>query len=687
MEESFDTNAHATAVPLEAIANCEAVPTFVQVSWEDLNRLMAQGSAPSTSTVSVPATQPRHTFTKTGLARQYEHNCEVFDLLSPVAAFAPEEQDVKKTLDRALELIRQRNELLVVADSDPAVFAFVDQRKKAEELETSNPVLAAYFKEKKKEEPKKVSIRSQTWKLRRPSPYPSAFQRPFRYERPAWAPEPLFHPPMFQYGFQPRPDAQPHGVFPNVTQRRQMCYSCGKFGHFFRDCKFNKSQSQYNRKSALFHSDFVTTEVANLTSSGAVKRVSSNEGIRINPLSVAKGKKLRLILDLSDLNKCLNSFRIKYEDMSTVVWVPREHNVDADLASRLLDLDDWSVSWEIFKELDSLWGGSVKIPRQWTLSAGNRNGCGPPDYAGPRWKSLDSTADLAHLNRRQDLQSALQRAAQAAVAPSTLLRYSSIKGRFLSFLAQFQFQPEHLSKYRNLFLAHLVCAKQFKCIPVAAAALSFFYGSLEKGDQEVQQLISNLANKEAAPVIHRNKASAKDVSLIIQWALSEGSHKAIVIATFIMLAFLAFLRISEAVSIRWEHISLQKDDTWWLHIPKSKTDQAGVGSTVAFRMEEEHTRLWNTFTSLPSSSAASSAFVFTTQSGKPFSTSFASKSITWALEKAGLAHLHLTSHSFRGGAATEAIRKGVHQEDVKRVGRWRTTSAFLSYVDPTPLQK
>ncbi|EYB92722.1 hypothetical protein Y032_0191g1334 [Ancylostoma ceylanicum] len=111
---------------------------------------MAQGSAPSTSAVSVPTTQPRHSFTKTGLARQYEHNCEVFDLLSPVAALAPEEQDVKKTLDRALELIRQRNELLVVADSDPAVFAFVDQRKKAEELETSNPVLAAYFKEKKK---------------------------------------------------------------------------------------------------------------------------------------------------------------------------------------------------------------------------------------------------------------------------------------------------------------------------------------------------------------------------------------------------------------------------------------------------------------------------------------------------------------------------------------------------------
>ena len=217
----------------------EVAPSVVQLGWEDLNRLIVQANQPSTSA----AAQARHTFTKIGLSRQYDLNCGLLDLLSPITAIAPEEENIKKNLDKAMKLLRQRNELLVVADSDQAVFAFVDQRKKFEELETTNPVLAAYFKEKKKEEPRKVTTRSQAWKTRRPMPYVFP-QRPFRLERPAWAPEPLYQQPSFQYGYQSRLDRQPQ-VF---QQKRQMCYSCGKFGHFFRDCKAsngaNKSATQ-----------------------------------------------------------------------------------------------------------------------------------------------------------------------------------------------------------------------------------------------------------------------------------------------------------------------------------------------------------------------------------------------------------------------------------------------------------
>ena len=39
-----------------------------------------------------------------------------------------------------------------------------------------------------------------------------------------------------------------------------------------------------------------------------------------------------------------------------VVWVPRELNVEADQASRILDPDDWSISQHIFDELSAEWG-------------------------------------------------------------------------------------------------------------------------------------------------------------------------------------------------------------------------------------------------------------------------------------------------------------------------------------------
>ena len=39
-----------------------------------------------------------------------------------------------------------------------------------------------------------------------------------------------------------------------------------------------------------------------------------------------------------------------------VQWVPREQNVQADLISREIDLDDWSVSDRFFNFIDNLWG-------------------------------------------------------------------------------------------------------------------------------------------------------------------------------------------------------------------------------------------------------------------------------------------------------------------------------------------
>ncbi|KAK6042088.1 hypothetical protein COOONC_20408 [Cooperia oncophora] len=78
-----------------------------------------------------------------------------------------------------------------------------------------------------------------------------------------------------------------------------------------------------NRKSALMHKDFVTREIAELLSTGVIREVDSDphDILHIHPLSVAKGKKLRLVLDLSHLNKFLHVPRVKFDDMSSVIDV------------------------------------------------------------------------------------------------------------------------------------------------------------------------------------------------------------------------------------------------------------------------------------------------------------------------------------------------------------------------------
>ncbi|RCN51482.1 hypothetical protein ANCCAN_02433 [Ancylostoma caninum] len=78
-------------------------------------------------------------------------------------------------------------------------------------------------------------------------------------------------------------------------------------------------------------------------------------------------------------------------------------------------------------------------------------------------------------------------------------------------------------------------------------------------------------------------------------------------------------------------------------------------------------------------------FLFETLGGDRFKTDNAARFIKKTLEGAGLGHKGLTSHSFRGEAATTAIRGGATLLNVMRAGRWKSVKALECYIDPTPL--
>lgn len=78
-------------------------------------------------------------------------------------------------------------------------------------------------------------------------------------------------------------------------------------------------------------------------------------------------------------------------------------------------------------------------------------------------------------------------------------------------------------------------------------------------------------------------------------------------------------------------------------------------------------------------------YAFAAPSGDRTTTDALRKRTSSVLNRAGLSHRGLTPLSFLGGAATVALKNGLSQEDIKRVGRWKTTSALLHYIDPTPL--
>ncbi|KAK6031846.1 hypothetical protein OSTOST_01988 [Ostertagia ostertagi] len=71
--------------------------------------------------------------------------------------------------------------------------------------------------------------------------------------------------------------------------------------------------------------------------------------------------------------------------------------------------------------------------------------------------------------------------------------------------------------------------------------------------------------------------------------------------------------------------------------------------------------------------------------GKAPSRDFVAQNITKVAKAAGLQHKKLTSHSFRGGAATHAIRQGVDSGKIMLAIRWKSFQGFKSYIEPSPL--
>ena len=59
-----------------------------------------------------------------------------------------------------------------------------------------------------------------------------------------------------------------------------------------------------------------------------------------------------------ELHTLALNIKVRYENgiHLDIEWVPRDRNAMAYFISKLVDFDDWQVTEDVFKDLDSLWG-------------------------------------------------------------------------------------------------------------------------------------------------------------------------------------------------------------------------------------------------------------------------------------------------------------------------------------------
>ncbi|EYC17403.1 hypothetical protein Y032_0030g2028 [Ancylostoma ceylanicum] len=96
----------------ESESESRHAPKVFQLTADELEKLMQSRPEPSQITQS----QPKHNFVKTRLTEQFEFNSEILDIIRLITELAPEEDDVKKNLEKAIELLTKSEEVLVVAD-------------------------------------------------------------------------------------------------------------------------------------------------------------------------------------------------------------------------------------------------------------------------------------------------------------------------------------------------------------------------------------------------------------------------------------------------------------------------------------------------------------------------------------------------------------------------------------------
>ncbi|KAK6042084.1 reverse transcriptase [Cooperia oncophora] len=320
---------------------------LIRLDPRDIQSIIEAVKADTPSTSQAPTTT--HSFKREGFGRQFDFNSAIIRKLASL----PKSTESNAIITEVIQDLTVRNETLKIADSHPQVFQFLDSKTKSDSLKSMDPRLSEFMDSVRKKE--------QESRKRKSSP------TPFRGRETAWRPVSFVSRPP--NNFTPSWDKSSSDRKPYYSRRDRASVTSpkkrktegdrhviaveeratgsrnvqitnseflpGSIHNFYLEwlalepsklVSTTSRPSQWNsgnRKSALMHKDFVTREIAELLSTGVIREVDSDphDILHIHPLSVAKGKKLRLVLDLSHLNKFLHVPRVKFDDMSSVIDV------------------------------------------------------------------------------------------------------------------------------------------------------------------------------------------------------------------------------------------------------------------------------------------------------------------------------------------------------------------------------
>ncbi len=292
---------------------------------------------------------------------------------------------------------------------------------------------------------------------------------------------------------------------------------------------------------------------------------------------------------------------------------------------------------------------------------------------------------------------------QASLAPGTWDAYNRAIGKFAAFrigLDLPQIWPAPVSDL-VLYIAYLADKGwTHSTISVHMSALSFLHKINEWSDPTSTFIVKKL--KEGS----RRAASKPDSRRPITFSLLKkivallpstcsSSYEVALFKCAFFLAFFGFLRVGEYACISKKKLSdhvikvgdvlLSGRQSLTIHIPHSKTDQGRKGAdvTILGLSDEFHSPLhiFRNFLAIRPP-VAGPLFIHFNQ--EPLTVFQVSRMLKETIQILGLPKEDFSPHSFRIGAATSAAMRGVSDEEIQLMGRWKS-SAFQTYIRPERL--
>ncbi len=217
--------------------------------------------------------------------------------------------------------------------------------------------------------------------------------------------------------------------------------------------------------------------------------------------------------------------------------------------------------------------------------------------------------------------------------------------------------------------------------------------------------VKRVSSSIAPPSVGRSAFSAAELDAIATYLDSDDVRvrwDSVRDGCLLFLSVLGLLRGSELVALKWQDVQFQwvednvKNPTYTpaaivINVARSKTDQAGVGSTVPIQANWESkwcavrwlTR-WEEVLSNFGKRVRGDAWVFPNMtkdsSNSPIARATVSKRFKMLAEAIDVKSSSVGSHSGRKTGATQMVLSGVSLLDLKQHGRWKSNAVERYFV-------